>query len=175
MIGRLLKGIVLGILLGGLAAAALAKGLGVLTFAVAGGAFLAYAAAAVTGAVVGLVAGKPIWAKGAWIEALLKTFFGALLAAGGMFLVRRFGGVPVDLARLGLGAGAASELPFVSLPAIATVLSMFFEVDNTDAPEPKARGQRVATKATPHAPVLASSAEALEAEDEPLAAKKAKK
>ena len=125
MIGRLIKGLILGLLLGGLAAGALVKGLAVTSFAAVGGggAFLAFAAACVTGVVVGLVAGKPIWASGAWIEALLKAFFGAALAAGGMFALRKFVGIEVDLDKFGLGSGNLADLPVLALPAIATVLS----------------------------------------------------
>ena len=179
MLGRLIKGLFLGLVIGGLAAAALSKGLGIATFAVAAGGFplLAFAAAAVTGAVVGLVAGKPIWADGAWIEALLKTFFGALLAAGGMFLARKFGGIEVDLTKLGLGAGHAGELPVLALPAIATVLSVFFEVDNTDSPAPAARGGRVAAKGAQGKARVAAPAAAAELDDDAavVAPKKAKK
>ena len=55
MLGRLLIGIVKGLLVGGLVGFALAK----LGFA-APGAIIAYLAAAMTGVLVGLVAGKPI-------------------------------------------------------------------------------------------------------------------
>jgi hypothetical protein len=176
---RLLKGLILGLVIGGLVAAVLVKGLGILTFAAAGAPVLAYAAALATGAVVGLVAGKPIWAKGAWIEALLKTFFGALLAAGGMALLRKFGHFDVDLVKLGLGSGSIGELPVLALPAIATVLSVFFEVDNTDSPEPAEKGRRVAGKAAPaklRAPAATGAAGGeVDADDDVAAAKKAKK
>ncbi len=181
MIGRLLKGLILGVLIRGLVAAALVKGLAVTSFALAsgGGVFLAFASALVTGAIVGLVAGKPIWAEGAMVEALLKTFFGALLAAGGMFALRRFVGVEVDLDRFGLGSGTIGELPVLALPAIATVLSMFYEVDNTDAPEPAAKGGRVEGKAAAkklRAPSpSAENGAASEAEEEAAAPRKAKK
>ena len=56
---------------------------------------LAVIAAALTGVLVGLVAGKPIWAKDAKIEAGMKAFIGALLAAGLMYAVRRFLTMPV--------------------------------------------------------------------------------
>src|SRR5579862_9499803 len=95
MFRRLIVGIVVGVVTGALVAAAMIKGLGIVTLGST--AFLAYAAAAVTGIVIGLVAGKPIWAKGAWIEVGLKAFFGALLAAGAMFALRKWVGVDVDL------------------------------------------------------------------------------
>src|SRR5215469_16609426 len=92
MLGRLLIGLVLGLLVGGLVAAGLVAGLGILTFSGAGGAVLAYVAAALTGVLTGLVAGKPIWSSGAKIEAGLKAVFGALIGAGTMFALRQWGG-----------------------------------------------------------------------------------
>jgi hypothetical protein len=166
MIGRFLKGIILGLVIGGLAAACLIKWLNVGTFAVETTPLLAYASALATGAAVGLVAGKPIWAKGAGIEALLKTFFGALLGAGGMFLLRKFADFPfpLDLTRFGLAAGKVSDLVFVALPAVATVLSVLFELDNTDAPPEK--GARVAGKAAATKAAAPSTARARRDDDE---------
>jgi hypothetical protein len=138
MLKRLFLGIVIGVVLGGLAAAAIVKGLGIVSF----GAALAYVAALATGACVALIAGKPIWAKGAWIEVGLKAFFGSLLAAGGMFALRRWVGMTVDLSHFGLGAGALGSLPATSLPIIATALSVLFEVDNTDPPEEEKAGAK---------------------------------
>jgi hypothetical protein len=141
MLKRLLVGLVVGIVIGGVAAAAIIKGLGVTTFAATGiGPAFAYLAAIATGVVAGLVAGKPIWAKGAWIEVGLKAFFGSLLAAGAMFALRRWGTVPVDLAAL--GAGPIGLLPATSLPILATILSVFYELDNTDAPEGEASASK---------------------------------
>jgi hypothetical protein len=156
MLRRLVVGLVIGIVLGGIAAGALIKGLGVLAFAETGsGVFLAYAAALATGAFVALVAGKPVWAKGAWIEVGLKAFFGSLLAAAGMFALRRWGGMPIDLSRFGAGTGSLGALPATSLPIIATVLSVLFELDNTDPPTGK-----TATKPVGAAKRIASGGEA---------------
>jgi hypothetical protein len=183
MVGRLLKGLIFGLLIGGVAAGLLIKGLGVTSFVVAGGfAFIAYASALVTGALVGLVAGKPIWAEGAWIEGLLKTFFGALLGAGAMFLARKFGTMDFPFGSATLGAGAIGELPIVTLPAIATVLAMFYEADNTDAPKEAEKGGRVTGKppaAKVRAPAKGAGASAESddegAEPDPPRAKKASK
>src|SRR5580658_7988684 len=132
MLRRLLVGLVLGLVVGGLVAAGFVQGLHVLTFGDGtGGALFAYATAAVTGVLTGLVAGKPIWASGAKIEAGLKAFFGALIAAGLMFALRRWLTSPVDLGFLGGGEGAIGELPAASLPLVAAVLGGFFELDNT--------------------------------------------
>jgi hypothetical protein len=184
MIGRLLKGILLGVLFGGIAAAVLIKGLAITSFAASGGALLAFASALVLGAVLGLVAGKPIWADGAKIEALLKTFFGALLAAGGMFALRKFANVEVDLTKLGLGAGPVADLPALTLPAIAVVLSAFFEVDNTggepatpkEGTRARVEGKAPNAKLRAPAPAKARAGEALGGgDDEALAPRKAKK
>jgi len=129
MLKRLLFGLVLGVLVGGLVAAGVVKVFG----AVFAGALLAYVAAVVTGVAAGLVAGKPIWQKGASIEAGLKAFFGALLAAGIMFALRRWVDINVDLSAFGAGAGSLGSLPATSLPIVATLLSVFYELDNTDA------------------------------------------
>jgi hypothetical protein len=176
MLGRLIKGLLLGLFLGGLVAVALVKGLAVTGFDPAG--FLGYAAALATGALAGLVAGKPIWAEGAGIEAVLKTVFGALLGAGGMFLLQKFSGPMLDLTRFGFGDAAAGHLTVVAFPAIAAVLSMFFEVDNTDDPKAAAKGPRVGGKAaTPklRAPASSRTADDEGADEAPVASKKAQK
>jgi hypothetical protein len=185
MLGRLLKGLIFGLLIGGVAAGLLIKGLGVTSFVVASGgfAFIAYASALVTGALVGLVAGKPIWAEGAWIEGLLKTFFGALLGAGAMFLARKFGTMEFPFGSAALGTGSIGELPIVTLPAIATVLAMFYEADNTDAPKEAEKGGRVAGKQAAskvRAPAKGGAGAGVETDDDgaeppPPRAKKASK
>jgi hypothetical protein len=139
MVRRLLVGLVLGILIGGLLAAGLVVGLKWATFLGAGGAVLAYASAVLTGLVTGLVAGKPIWASGARVEAGLKAFFGALISAGLMFALRRWGGTwTMDLSGFGAGGPAAiGQLPAIALPLIGATLGALFELDNTGDPERK--------------------------------------
>jgi hypothetical protein len=147
MIGRLLVGLVKGLVVGGLLGFAVAK----LGF-VAPGAVIAYLAAAAAGALVGLVAGKPIWAKEAKIEAGMKAVVGALLGAGLMFAIRKWLGFPLptdlgalsapNLSLLESGArGTIGGLAVTSLALVAAVLGGFYEVDNTpDADESKAKG-----------------------------------
>jgi hypothetical protein len=154
MLRRLFLGLVLGVVLGGLVAGAIVSGLKLLTFAAAGGALMAYAAALATGALTGLVAGKPIWAPGAKVEAGLKAFFGALLAAGGMFALRQWAPAwTVDLSPIHAGGPAPlGELPAASLPLIGAVLGGLFELDNTgDASvgAPGAGGGRIAARSGP--------------------------
>jgi hypothetical protein len=86
----------------------------------------------------GLVAGKPIWASGAKIEAGLKAFFGALLAAGLMFALRQWVHFQPDMAFLMPGVdpvdvhtAVVGSVPALALPAVAAVLGGFFELDNT--------------------------------------------
>ena len=176
---RLFTGLVVGIAMGGAAAAAFVKGFGVQSFADTGaGALLPYAAALAMGALVALVAGKPIWAKGAWIEVGLKAFFGSLLAAGGMFALRRWGGMSIDLSRIGAGAGPLSALPATSLPILATLLSVLFELDNTESPEEKKGPKRldgsprIASASLAKGPRIATGETGGEAEDEAAEGKK---
>jgi hypothetical protein len=147
MLGRLLIGIVKGLIVGGLVGFGLAK----LGFA-APGAVVAYAAAALTGVLIGLVAGKPIWAKDARIEAGMKAFVGALLGAGLMYAARRWLTMPVPLPLGELGGGNASlneaastagtfgGLALTSLAAIAALLGGFYEADNTPDEQGSAGG-----------------------------------
>jgi hypothetical protein len=140
MLGRLLIGIVKGLLVGGLIGFGLAK----LGFA-APMAIIAYLAAALTGVLIGLIAGKPIWAKDAKIEAGMKAFVGALLGAGLMYAARRWLTMPLPLAlgplsaaNTSLGEAATSTgtiggMAITSLAAIAALLGGFYEVDNDPA------------------------------------------
>jgi hypothetical protein len=182
MLGRLLIGIVKGILVGGLVGLALAK----LGFA-APGVLIAYAAAAMTGVLIGLVAGKPIWAKDAKIEAGMKAFVGALLASGLMYAVRRWltMELPVPLGELAgpnasLGEPAASSgtiggLAITSLATIAALLGGFYEADNNPADTEDAASSKSA-EATGGKRVAVSQDEAeAEDEDEAPPEKRAKK
>lgn len=137
MVKRLLLGLILGLVVGALIAAGLVAGLHITAFT----AVMAYLFAALTGVVVGLVAGKPIWAPGGQIEAGLKAFFGAVLGAGGMFAIRQWLNVHVDLSMIQAGmSGALGELPAAALPLIAAVIGGFYELDNTGDPEAKGNG-----------------------------------
>lgn len=141
MLLRLLLGLVKGLVIGGLLGFALAK----LGLAAPGG-VVAYLAVALAGALVGLVAGKPIWAQGGKIEAGLKAGFGALLAVGLMYLARRFltFGVPVDLGSLAAANSSLQQtgptlggLAITSLPMVTALLGAFYDADNTPDPDAK--------------------------------------
>jgi hypothetical protein len=125
MLTRILLGLVKGVVVGGAIGALVLYGLSMSVFP----AWLAYVAAVVVGALTGLVAGKPIWAKDARIEAGLKSAAGAIIAALGMFAVRKWVTIPLDLGSL--GKGLVGDLPIASLPLISTVLALLFEADNT--------------------------------------------
>lgn len=113
-------------LVGGAVAALAVKVFGIVTLS----ALAAYPLAVLVGVLVGLLAGKPIWAKGARVEAGLKAAFGALVASGLMYALRTWLGFDLDLSSAGLGQGAAGLLPVIAFPSVAFVLSLLFEVDN---------------------------------------------
>ncbi len=140
----MLKRLVLGLLKGGLVGGALAMlmihGFGLNAF----GAILAYILAIVAGLLTGLVAGRPIWAKDARIEAGLKAFAGAIVGAGLMWVMRSWVNVSLDFGAY--GNGVVGELPIVALPTVATILALFYEADNSGA-EPKASEETGETKA----------------------------
>jgi hypothetical protein len=130
MLKRLVTGLGKGLLLGGLLAFAAVRGLGMAAFP---GAAVAYLAAALAGVVAGLIAGRPIWAREAKVEAGLKAVAGAALGAVVLFAVRRWLPYEVDLSAWQAGQGALGSLPVASLPIVSVVLSMLFDLDNTES------------------------------------------
>lgn len=180
MLKRLVFGLIFGLFVGGLLAAAVVKGIGMLAFSdAAGGMAMAYVFAAVTGVLVGLVAGKPIWASGGQIEAALKAVAGAFVAAGAMFAMRRWLNIDLDLHSSGLGPAvstAAGHLPIVTLPLIAGVLGAFYEADNTPEPEEKEKKGAKGKEAAKGKVRVVDKADDVDEEDlEEEQAKKAKK
>jgi hypothetical protein len=149
MLKRLIVGLLIGLFVGGLLAVGIIKGLGMAAFVGGGGVALAYVAAALTGVLTGLVAGKPIWSSGGQIEAGLKAFFGALLAAGGMFALRQWVHVDVPnmtLPLIGEMHGEIGSLPLVALPLLGAILGGFYEADNTPEDKEKEKGKAAAPK-----------------------------
>lgn len=140
MLGRLLIGIVKGLLVGGL----LGFGLLQLGAGVLASWYLAYPAAALVGVLVGLVAGKPIWAKDAKIEAGMKAAVGAILASLMMFAAQRWLTMSVPSVP-GLPAGfvdakaTLGTFAVTSLAMIAALLGGFYEADNDAPPEESAK------------------------------------
>jgi len=173
MLKRLLLGLVIGLIVGGLIAGIAVEGLGMLTFAGTGGVALAYIFAAATGVLVGLVAGKPIWARGGQIEAGLKAFFGALLGAGLMFAIRSWLGVTLDLDFIHAGHGLIGNLPAASLPLIAMLLGGFYELDNTPSADDDKKGAKGGSDAKKKNVRVAADEEAkAEEEEEPAVSNK---
>lgn len=142
MFARLIVGILKGLVVGGLIGFGLLKvGPGLF---VGAWAILAYIAAAVTGVVVGLIAGKPIWAKDAKIEAGMKAFVGAILGAGLMFGLRKFAppladSVPAAFGIMTKDPQTLATFPVTALALVAAVLGGFYEADNTPSPESSAK------------------------------------
>src|SRR3954453_531815 len=127
MLGRLLIGILKGLFVGGLVGFGLVKlGMPMPT------AVFAYLAAAVSGVLIGLIAGKPIWAKDAKIEAGMKAFVGALLASGLMYVARRWLDMqlPFALGSLSPDGATLGGFAMTSLGGVAGLLGGFYEADN---------------------------------------------
>jgi hypothetical protein len=169
MLARLIVGIMKGLVVGGLVGFAILK----LGFAVMPG-WLAYVAAAISGVLIGLIAGKPIWAKDAKIEAGMKAAVGAFLGAGLMFAARKWLTMPLPSLPEALGgaqiAAAAKEtglavtlgqFSMTSLAAIAALLGGFYDADNTPEPEGEAKqdGAAASEKAAPQKRIAAPPAE----------------
>jgi hypothetical protein len=178
MLKRLIVGLFLGTVIGAIMAAILVQGLGVMSFSESAlGAAGAYLSAALTGVITGLVAGKPIWSADGKIEAGLKAFFGALIALGGMFVLRQWVHAELDLTALKASNGSTEigQLPAVTLPLIAAVLAGFFELDNTGNDEKETKDAAKGEKAKGGAKVRVAredAAEDDELEEEAAPAKK---
>lgn len=175
MLGRLLIGIVKGLMVGALLGFGLVK-LGLPM----PGALVAYLAAAVVGIVTGLVAGKPIWAKDAKIEAGSKAVVGALLSLGLMAAARTWLLVPlpITLGSLAPEHATLGGFAMTSLAAIAALLGGFYEADNDSSGEeeaapagakadPASRQKRIAEQAS-----LGEEEEELESEPDKKRSKK---
>lgn len=137
MIGRLILGFIKGALASAVFAAALVYGLKLTSWA----APLAFTMAVVAGIFTGLIAGKPIWQKGAKTEAILKAVVGAGLAAGAMYAARKWLTMPFDLGPLSEGSVPLGEIPVATVSLICLTIAIFYELDNTgggpDGREPK--------------------------------------
>jgi hypothetical protein len=167
MFRRLILGLFFGLIIGGAVAFGLVKlDDGAL---VNSSDVLGYLFAAIAGAITGATAGKPVWAADAKIEGGLKAFFGALLAAGGMFGLARWGFAPPELSVVGAdGHTAIANLPYLSLPLLAGVLGAFFGLDNSEEPAKEGaaapRKRVAAAPSRPAAAVAKPRARATEAE-----------
>jgi hypothetical protein len=150
------------------------------------GAMVAYIVAPCIGVLIGLIAGKPIWAKDAKIEAGMKAFVGALFGAGLMYVARRWltMDLPISLGELSApnlslaqtGAnGTLGGLAITSLAAIAAVLGGFYAADH-DPSEGAASADAAKTPAKAGKRIAAAEDDAeLEEEAEAPSEKRAKK
>lgn len=124
--GRLLLGLLKGVLAGGVVGGA-AHGL-----ALSGG--WGYPVAIVTGFVVGLLAGRPVWSHamdpaGTIITPILKAIVGAGVGALAFFV---FGKVDLPMVHLGQLTASLRDLPILWAPAVGAIYGAWVEVD--DAP-----------------------------------------
>lgn len=159
MLGRLFLGILKGLLVGGVVFAALVFGLKVALLP----ALVAYPVAVATGALTGLVAGKPIWSRDGKIEAGLKSVVGALLGGAAMWAMLRWLGPHLPVATLEPLVKTADPHLLV-LPLIAMTLGMLFELDNTPAAPEKARVAELPEKRARVADLDSAAEEAAEEE-----------
>jgi hypothetical protein len=139
MFRRLVLGLSEGLVIGLVLGVACARGLGLDS----PGGIVAALLGALAGFAVGLIAGRPIWARNAKTEAFLKAGAGALGGFGLSFALRHWLKVPVDLSAYSLGSGPAGQLSALALPAISTALALFFELDDDSArssADPPAKG-----------------------------------
>ncbi|MEJ7735299.1 MAG: hypothetical protein WKG00_39705 [Polyangiaceae bacterium] len=177
MLARLLIGLLKGLVVGGL----IGFGLAQLGFAMPG-AIIAYLMAPLVGVLVGLVAGKPIWAKDARIEAGMKAAVGAILAPLLLFAARRWLQVPLPeplgeaFGATGAVAGTLGGMAVTSLAMVAAVVGGFFEADNTPgeptAGDPKKPAAAAGTKRIASADAEADLEDELDVEPEQKRAKK---
>jgi energy-converting hydrogenase Eha subunit A len=169
--------LVLGLLKGAIVGGAVGFGLVAAGMAVPS-TLIAYLAAAACGVLVGLVAGKPIWARDSRIEVGMKAAAGALLAPVMLFAVRRFVaiGFPTDMVTSlpGLESVTAASLDLstfavTSLAIVTALIAAFFDADNQPVAEDDkaaAKKSRIATAGSGGANRIAGAGAGAEADDE---------
>lgn len=135
MLKRLLIGILKGFVVGGAVGSALYFGMGQGSIE-SGYAYLLYGA---VGAITGVVAGKPLWKPGAWIEALLRGVFGIAVGCGLYALASSFlhvGAIPLPAALFPALPNPAEnarflfQQPLAMAPLMATLYASLIELDN---------------------------------------------
>ncbi|HVU04475.1 MAG TPA: hypothetical protein VHE30_22110 [Polyangiaceae bacterium] len=116
----------------------------------------AYAGAAFTGVVTGLLAGRPVWAEGGRREAAVKVPAGVFLALATLFGFRKW------LSAVTVGASVPlGDAPFVALPLLAVAIALVLEVDDEFGADafvagPRAEAPGTTPAADPGAPVAPS-------------------
>lgn len=163
MFKRLGVGLLKGLLIGGVIGAGLHFGLGWPVVAP----LLGYLVAMAAGASASVLAGKPPWREGAWIEALLKGLAGVGVGALFYFLGTRFGSFALPFALPGIRAGAAwPTLPLLFAPAFSAVIGSLVELDNTGG---AAKGKSSSGRGQTKLRVGSEDAEDAELEEAPRA------
>jgi hypothetical protein len=126
---RLLIGLAKGLVIGGALGAGLQIGLG---WGNTTG-ILGYLLAMGAGATAGILAGKPVWRVGAWIESVLKALFGLGTGALVYFLGSTYGALEVPFALPGAESGALwTSQPLLYATLISGLFGSLVELDNTD-------------------------------------------
>lgn len=134
MLKRLIIGILKGLILGG----GMAVALYMLAHIGSVSGFWGYLLYGVLGAITGVVAGKPLWKPGAWIEALLRGVFGiavgcGLYALGAVVLTGQAIDFTALLGSLPADSTPARQLyqqPLIMAPMFATLYASLIELDN---------------------------------------------
>ena len=134
MLKRLIIGVLKGVILGGAVGAALYFGLGQGSLE----GVYAYLLYGAVGALTGVVAGKPLWKPGAWIEALLRGVFGIAVGCGVYALASSFlslGAIPLPSSLfpalpVGEQADHFFKQPLAMAPLLATLYASLIELDN---------------------------------------------
>jgi ABC-type xylose transport system permease subunit len=139
MVKKILLGLLQGAFSGGIVFFALSA------LHVAWTAMVTYLAVALVGAIVGAISGRPVWAREAKLEALLKSLAGAFIASIAMYGTRKWlAGVHVNLELIGSTSGPLGEVPLAALPVIGAALGFVFQIDDAlgsedKTPEPRLR------------------------------------
>lgn len=126
---RLLVGLIKGLVIGLALGAAFTYGL---HWEVPSGELLGFLLAGGAAGSTGVFAGKPPWAEGAWIEALLKGVVGVGVGALLYWLYATY--LVASIVLPGVEHAAPwTSLPVLFLPAITTIYGSLIELDNSDS------------------------------------------
>jgi hypothetical protein len=132
MFKRIFTGLFKGIVIGGGVAAGLQFGLG---WATASG-LLGYLLAMGIGGTTATLSGRPPWKSGAWVEALLKGFFGVALGALGYWVATTWLPFALPFALGPSLAGAEwTSVPLAYLTVISSLVGILIDLDNTGGGE----------------------------------------